>query len=116
MLGTWEVVKLDTNKELTENAVSIDFIKGSKNQVNLFYLYLPNGKKYEGQWRFYKDGTFYMKFHEGGYGVSYEDIIFSEDKGDYNLSANQFNLKGTFRHFISSDKHEDNYCSIVLKR
>lgn len=113
MLGTWEIVNMDTGEKLTENAVKIEFYKGAKGKVNLFYLYSRNAKKYEGQWKFYKSNEFFMKFHEGEKGISDEDIIFSKD---YNLSDNQFSFYGTFRHFTSTDTYDDNYCQIVLKR
>lgn len=116
LLGTWEIIQMQTYTEFTENAFKIDFIEGSENKVNLFYLYLTDGSKFEGQWQFYKDGSFVMKFHEGHSGVSDEDQIWTKDKGDYSLSENQFNFKGTFTHYISSDNYKDNYCSIVLKR
>ena len=83
LLGSWEIIKMETYTAFTANAVKIDFIKGSENKVNLFYLYLTDGSKYEGQWKFYKDGSFEMKFHEGHSGVSDEDQIWTKDKGDY---------------------------------
>ena len=107
LLGTWEIVKMGTGKELTQNAVKIDFIQGSYRTVNKFYLYTQDGLKYEGQWQFYKDKTFYMKFHEGGSGIHYEDQLYGTD---YNIFENQFSFTGTF------DDKDENYCSIVLKR
>ena len=113
MLGSWEIVKIDIGEDLTEKATKIEFFKGTENKVNHFYLYLQNGEKYEGQWKFYKNNEFFMKFHEGGMGISHEDIVFGKD---YSLSDNQFSFYGTFRHFTSSDTYDDSYCTIVIKQ
>lgn len=106
MLGTWQIVNINITSDYLENAQKIEFFEGTDELVNLFYLYSSNGEKYEGQWNI-KDNEFYMKFHND------ENRIILES---YNLDANQFTGKGLYRVFTSSDKYDDSFCSIVLKR
>lgn len=111
MLGSWEVAQINISSDILKDAVKIEFFEGTKDLVNLFYIYLPNGEKYEGQWKIYKN-EFFMKFHSSGFDFD-EDRIFTES---FNLTDNQFTCKGTYRHFTSSDTYDDDYFLFVLRR